>query len=106
MQRSALLRLIRCAGSWKVVPWITLLVAILATVSQKELLWPAYAWGGTCVGVWGSVRSNRFLSSLPFDGRSIFLARFTTAMALLWCPAIAGTIVGFVSHAWAGADAG
>lgn len=103
MQRSATLRLIRCDAYWKVVPWITLGFALLATVPQKAMVWFAYAWIGACVGMRGSFRANRFLSSLPFEGRSIFLVRFTAAMALLWCPAIAGLIVW---HAWIGAAAG
>jgi hypothetical protein len=105
MQRSNILRLVRCDWPWKLVPWITLLFVFLPAVPDK-LVWGAYAWVGTCVGMRGCFRSNRFLSSLPFDGRSIFLARFTTVMALLWCPAIAATVASFVLHAWNGSAAG
>jgi hypothetical protein len=102
LQRPVFFRLIQCNVSWKVVPWITLLFAFLAIVSLKETVWAACVLVGTCVGMMGSFRMNPFLSSLPFEGRSIFLVRLTTTMALLWCPAIAATVVTLVSHAWIG----
>jgi len=98
MGQSMLYSLIRRDPFWRMMPLATIFVAILAAWHKTAAVWTTYASLGIFVCVRGCFHSSRFLSGLPVAGRSIFLARFASAMAMAWFPAVVATAILFGSR--------